>query len=324
MSLKIVCAACVLLAIASPACAISLPLPCTRPADPLFSPGNPGATDPVAIWVTVNEAPPSFTPDRWFLLSSLAAGPTPSSIMVDLIYTTDPTRYPTYRIVDVYGDAPVGTVGPYGPGDYTVNITLRYFDAIAMTLIPLCADHPSVQSDFIVAAQPGPAEVVSVIEFYNAKLDHYFITEDPHEIVDLDTGVHAGWVRTGLGFRAYAPLHGDDNRGRPVARYYGPPSAGLDSHFYTWSNREIIGMRDKGLLDVWGFEGSPVFEIPTPDTATGTCQPGTVPVYRLWNRRTDSGHRYTIDAAVKQVMIARGWVPEGYGPESVFMCALLQ
>jgi len=174
-----------------------------------------------------------------------------------------------------------------------------------------------------VAAQPGPTEVVSIIEFYNANLNHYFMTGDPREIVDLDTGVHAGWVRTGLSFRGYAPLHGDDKRGRWVVRYYGLPSAGLDSHFYTWSIREVAGMRDKGLLDVWQFEGSPVFEIPTPDPATGECQTGTLPVYRLWNQHTDSNHRYTTDPAIKQQMINLGWTPEGYGPDAVFMCALI-
>jgi hypothetical protein len=45
-------------------------------------------------------------------------------------------------------------------------------------------------------------------------------------------------------------------------------------------------------------------------------------VYRLWNHRVDSNHRYTTDAAIKAQMIAAGSVAEGYGPDAVDMCAL--
>jgi len=65
-----------------------------------------------------------------------------------------------------------------------------------------------------------------------------------------------------------------------------------------------------------------VFEILTPDITSGTCPTGTVAVYRLWNQRADSGHRYTIDTTVKQRMLDLGWTPEGYGPNAVFMCAV--
>jgi hypothetical protein len=54
---------------------------------------------------------------------------------------------------------------------------------------------------------------------------------------------------------------------------------------------------------------------------TGACPMGTIPVYRLWNQRADSNHRYTTDAAIKAQMIANGYVAEGYGPDSVIMCA---
>jgi hypothetical protein len=47
----------------------------------------------------------------------------------------------------------------------------------------------------------------------------------------------------------------------------------------------------------------------------------TIPVYRLWNQRADSNHRYTTDATVRAQMIARGYVSEGYGPLGVAMCA---
>jgi hypothetical protein len=43
-------------------------------------------------------------------------------------------------------------------------------------------------------------------------------------------------------------------------------------------------------------------------------------VYRLWNHRADSNHRYTADAATRAAMLARGYAPEGYGPLGVAMC----
>ena len=43
---------------------------------------------------------------------------------------------------------------------------------------------------------------------------------------------------------------------------------------------------------------------PTP--ITGACPAGTAPVYRLWNQRADSNHRYTTSAAIKTQMLARG------------------
>ena len=44
-------------------------------------------------------------------------------------------------------------------------------------------------------------------------------------------------------------------------------------------------------------------------------------MYRLWNQRAHSNHRYTTDTAIKTQMIAKGYVAEGYGPDTVTMCA---
>jgi hypothetical protein len=71
--------------------------------------------------------------------------------------------------------------------------------------------------------------IPTVIEFYNATLDHYFMTWMPNEIVKLDAGTEpAGWQRTGHSFIAFTnPPAGVV----PVCRYYIPPELG-DSHFY--------------------------------------------------------------------------------------------
>ncbi len=69
------------------------------------------------------------------------------------------------------------------------------------------------------------------------------------------------------------------------------------------------------------YETPSAFYIGLPDTGSGACPAGTNAVYRLWNGRADSNHRYTTDLNIRAAMIARGYVPEGYGPLGVAMCA---
>jgi len=64
-----------------------------------------------------------------------------------------------------------------------------------------------------------------------------------------------------------------------------------------------------------------VFYIVLPDTTTGACPTGSSPVYRLWNNRVDTNHRYTTNVVVRNQMLAAGYVAEGYGPDIVSMCA---
>ena len=169
-------------------------------------------------------------------------------------------------------------------------------------------------------AQPAP-NVVTVVEFYNAALDHYFITANAKEIADLDGGVHKGWARTGKSFKAYAVGSTGSTGRRPVCRAYGNPAAGLDSHFYSASPQECATTLTK-FKGSWLLEASEVFEMELPDVTTGACASGGMPVYRVWNNRADSNHRYTTSIADRDAMVAKGYVKEGYGPNSVTLCAL--
>ena len=75
------------------------------------------------------------------------------------------------------------------------------------------------------------------------------------------------------------------------------PGAGFDTNF-------------SGYVE----ESASFFYEALPDRSTGACPGGTVPVYRLWNQRLDSNHRYTADAGVRDQMLSRGYALEGYGP----------
>jgi len=61
-----------------------------------------------------------------------------------------------------------------------------------------------------------------------------------------------------------------------------------------------------------------------PDAVTGSCADGTQPVWRFFNQRT-TNHRYTNEVELHDEMQddPSTWVPEGYGPDSVIMCAPL-
>ncbi len=162
------------------------------------------------------------------------------------------------------------------------------------------------------SAQGNP---VDVVEYYHSGFDHYFISALPADIAALDSGTLKGWARTGLSFKSYdAPASGTS----PVCRFYIPPAQG-DSHFYSASPAECAEVAAK--FPAFSYESPSVMHVGLPDAATGACGGGWTPVYRLWNNRADSNHRYTTDKGVRADMLARGYVAEGYGPEGVAMCA---
>ena len=178
-----------------------------------------------------------------------------------------------------------------------------------------------------VAADPRQ-EIAA--EFYNAGQDHCFLTANPAEAGDLDAVVHTGWMRTGFGFNvigtATAALMAKDLSYplAPVCRFYIPPEHG-DSHFFSADPAECARIQQLTLTDPnysgFVYETASAFYVALPDRATGACPATTLPVYRLWNHRADSNHRYTTDPLIAADMVAQGYVAEGYGPNAVIMCA---
>ena len=166
-----------------------------------------------------------------------------------------------------------------------------------------------------------PVALVDAIEFYHAGFDHYFMSADAIEINALDTGYFTGWARTGYSFKVYVTGSSPGTTLRPVCRYYGLPSAGLDSHFYSASAAECWQVNAYYGTE-WQIESDNVFQIALPNTTTGACPAGTTPVYRVFNRRPDANHRYMTSTVVRAQMEAAGWIREGYGPDATIMCAV--
>jgi hypothetical protein len=206
--------------------------------------------------------------------------------------------------------------GPLAAGSYAVVIRVHSIDAQGAERV---CTAPPTPYPILIRKVLGPVERLTAIEFYNAALDHYFITVNPAEIADLDRGVHPGWSRTGGSFNVFAPGKSGGS-GVPVCRFYGQPSAGLDSHFYTASASECADIPTK-FKGAWQLETSNAFEIWLP-TAAGNCEDlGAGGVMRLWNQRTDSNHRFTADGNVFVDMLRRGYVLEGFGEGTpIAMC----
>jgi uncharacterized protein DUF5648/beta-propeller uncharacterized protein DUF5122 len=233
-------------------------------------------------------------------------------------YSGAPYTYGVARFqLDGAADASFGTNGLWMPQE------LSTIDSIALqadgNIVLGGADR---MGDFGVARYLNGPSVA--IEFYNAGFDHYFVTMNPQEVSDLDSGIHIGWVRTGKFFPVYGSQPLAPPGFAPVCRYYIPPQHG-DSHFLSASADECASVMQKTLTDPnysgYVYESPNAFYVALPDVSTGTCPAATTPIYRLWNNRADSNHRYTADAVTKAQMMAKGWIPEGYGPDAVSMCA---
>ena len=162
---------------------------------------------------------------------------------------------------------------------------------------------------------------VTVFEFYNAALKHYFRTADPAEAMAIDNGAAGpGWSRTGDDFNAWAAF-AYPNEARQVCRFYGSIVPGPNSHFYTASAAECNGLKALAVrtangIPRWNYEGLS-FAIALPGDAG--CSASQVGIYRAYNDRAaqnDSNHRYTTRQAEYQQLVALGWKAEG-----VVMCA---
>jgi len=202
----------IVVAIANSLFVVALPVCAALPGCEMlglsWSPGHPGPADLIEVWAP--RAP--FIPAGGSYASSVAMRGT--TITIDAVQTPTVAPFPGYRFVPDVEQQPVAVFGPLPPGTYVVDFQQRHYDATTSATTPGC----DVQQTLAVEAEPGPVVLAPVVEFYNAALDHYFMTQDQAEIADLDNGRHAGWMRTGQSFLAYAKGE-SDARGGPVFRF---------------------------------------------------------------------------------------------------------
>jgi uncharacterized protein (DUF1800 family) len=154
----------------------------------------------------------------------------------------------------------------------------------------------------------------NVIEYYNASLNHFFITAYPDEAAMLDQGVIVpGWTRTGVTWSAWANA-GDSATAVPVCRFFGTPGVGPNSHFYTADANECAVVKQN---PGWTFEAI-AFYIDAPQS--GACNAGTTPIYRSFYPGADvsqSNHRFLPDMTMFEHMAPSSIL------EGVVMCSPL-
>jgi hypothetical protein len=155
---------------------------------------------------------------------------------------------------------------------------------------------------------------VTVVEYHHASFDHYFITPVAAEIALLDAKAapFQEWSRTGYTFNAYV------NAGAPagsvaICRFFNDHYSPKSSHFYA-----LRGFGCEATLAQfpdWKLEDDKLFNTMLPDTTTGACPAGTIPVYRLYNdgKGQAPNHRFVTELAERQKMVNQGWVAEGAG-----------
>jgi len=164
---------------------------------------------------------------------------------------------------------------------------------------------------FFSACAAASEPTAQAVEFYNARLNHYFITAFADEAAMLDAGVVVpGWVRTGVTFSAWKS-GGDSSTAVPVCRFFGTPVVGPDSHFYTADANECALVKQN---PDWTFEAI-AFYIEPPQAAS--CAPGTAPIYRSFYPGPNvaaSNHRFVPDLTLHQKMAASSIL------EGVVMC----
>jgi len=184
------------------------------------------------------------------------------------------------------------------------------FEAVDASSLMINADSGAART----GAAPTAADW-TVSEHYNSILDHYFITATDGERASVDNGgAGPGWTRTGgPAFRVWSVSPGA--QWSPVCRFYGNPAQGANgrrigpnSHFYTIEPGECEAVkRDPG----WIYEG---IAFHARRLENGACPAPYRVLHRAYNNgfpTKDANHRFSIERALLEGLVPRGWSVEG-------------
>lgn len=159
-----------------------------------------------------------------------------------------------------------------------------------------------------------PAKLTNAVEYFSEDSQRYLITNDAHEIRDIDAGKAGDWARTGQKVvvgTAAAP------GAVPICRFSGKAPRHVGAHLYLPRGH---GCEDALGNSEWTFEGD-VFYWWLPD-ARGECPQGFPPVRQL--AANDSRHvlhyRQLMSMAVRRMALQAGW-SEDDKPGGVTFCA---
>ncbi len=173
-------------------------------------------------------------------------------------------------------------------------ITLAALSFSAATLLGSAA---------VQAAEPA----ATIVEFYLAPANKYFLSSNPADAAALDTLSSIGWKRTGITYPAYSAAQSQDPAALPVCRFY---AAAVASHFFSVNKAECDALAaEPGLAP----EGTAWYAVAP---LAGTCAAGTTALYRTFNNGANTAngpanHRYFSDYSFYQTYAAKGYALEG-------------
>jgi uncharacterized delta-60 repeat protein len=169
-------------------------------------------------------------------------------------------------------------------------------------------------------ARARPLRERIAVEYFHAGYGHYFVTAEAHEIFNLDLIPASGWARTG---KSFAVWDQDDPSLVQACRFWSDQSfAPKSSHVYTPHADECALLK---AGSTWRFERN-AFALRLPQgPASSECADDARPLYRAYNNASGGApnHRYTVDPATLDEMIALGWTAEGAANTRVFACVPL-
>ena len=205
----------------------------------------------------------------------------------------------------------------------TVNVTFAPTAAGARSATLSIAHNASGGTSSVALSGTGVASTsattATMVEYFHAGLDYYFITSRATEIALLDSV--AAWARTGKSFNVYTTAQAGT---AGLVRYYYDQIAlanSRGSHFYTAVQAE------KDLLASLNPTNAATPRLPLSEGVDsylfapvvagvgGSCAAGQTPVYRIFRGQTrfpdNPNHRYTTDTAIYNSFVALGWDGEG-------------
>ena len=281
-----------------------------------YSGAASGTLSIVKLGVVPADNASSIVPEAGMALWVVESPPNPGTYQFQLSFDEDGTTALPMPVKVMLVDRVAANGRTYYPPMYPCTTNLATVPALSLpeTATPIAINVSGLMgTQGCVSKSYDFGPVVQVVEFYNAALNHYFITHVPSEIALLDAGTTIkGWARTNQTFKAYLTAQAGTT---DVCRIYIIPVHG-DSHFFGRGQAECDAT----------MAAHPDFILEEPKfmamilPAAGVCPAGTVKVYRVFNNRPDANHRYMTNLGVRAVMVQLGWIVEGDGPDAVVMC----
>jgi YVTN family beta-propeller protein len=247
--------------------------------------------------------------DHDVVANTIVAGPSPQQAIIDeaanKIYVANGAAS-AISVVDASTEAVEGSFAVGSPPSRIAS---------AMNKLFVLNGGGNALEALLVGGTPSSADPTAIVtEYHHAASGRYFHTADPLENRLLADGLFDDqWTRTMRFWRVWTAA----GPGRvPICRFDSAPPDAI-SHVYVAFASQCETLKSSGT---WHYEGLSYY-VSLPN-ASGTCESGTVPLYRLQVQALNVGfkQRFTTDGDVVAAMLEGGWALRGVHQQDVFAC----